>query len=147
MGLLHDVAMSTPGIAVVIGGHSHSLLSNTEPGALGPHPTIAGDRALIVQAGAYGRYLGRLDLDISAEGKVLAWGGDCRHIDLDLEPDAEVTAIVAGFAASLAEIRRKQVAILPDGLSNAACRVVQCPSARPWPEPCWPRRRVHRLPS
>ena len=126
MGLLHDLAMDMPEIAVVVGGHSHSLLSNTEPGALGPAPTVDRGGTLILQAGAYGRYLGRLDIDVSAEGRVVAWGGECRHVGLDIAPDPEVAAIVASFAAPLEAIIRKRVAMLPDGLSNAGCRVAPC---------------------
>ncbi len=127
MGVLHDRALSAPGVAVIIGGHSHTLLSNGEPGAFGPHPLPGGGGALIVQAGAYGRYLGRLDLDVSAEGTVLGYGGACRHVGLELPADPEVAAIVAGYAAPLDAFRREQVAVLPEGLGNAACRLGACP--------------------
>ncbi len=126
MGVLHDRALSQPGVAAIIGGHSHTLLSNREPGAFGPHPLPGGDGALIVQAGAYGRYLGRLDLDISASGTVLAYGGECRHIGLELPADPEVEAIVSRYAAPLEAFRREQVAVLPEGMGNAACRLAEC---------------------
>lgn len=128
LGVGRDAALDAAalGAAVVVGGHSHSVLSNTEPGALGPHPTVAPGGALVVQAGAYGRYLGRLDLDLDADGRVLAHGGECRHVGLDLPPDPAVAAVVAGYAAPLEAMRRRVVAHLPRALEVAGCRVAAC---------------------
>lgn len=127
LGLAADRQLPTPGVAVVIGGHSHSLLSNDEPGALGPHPSIGPTGAFIVQAQAYGRYLGRLDLDLAEDGRVLAYGGACRHIGLDLPEDPKVAAIVAAYAAPLDAVLNHPVATLPAALDVTACRVAQCP--------------------
>ena len=126
MGLPFDRTVTVPGILAIVGGHTHALLSNTEPGASGPHPTPSEGGAPIVQAGAYARYLGRLDLDIGADGAVVAQGGACRHIGLELEPDPEVTAIVARFAAPLEELRNRPVTTLAEPLSVASCRVAPC---------------------
>lgn len=115
-----------PGAAVFVGGHSHSLLSNAEADALGPHPTVAPGGTLVVQAGAYGRYLGRLDLDLDADGRVLAHGGECRHVGLDLPEDPAVAAVVAAYAAPLDAVRRRVVAHLPAALDVAGCRVGAC---------------------
>ncbi len=125
MGVLFDRALAASGPAVIIGGHSHTLLSDSEPGAFGPY--AQGGDALVVQAGAYGRFLGRLDLDLAADGAVLAHGGDCVHVGLDLPEDPEVAAIVARFAAPLEAFRREVVASLPEPLPLAGCRVAQCP--------------------
>lgn len=111
---------------MIVGGHSHSLLSNAEAGALGPHPTVAPGGRLVVQAGAYRRYLGRLGLDSDADGRVLACGGECRHVGLDLPQDPAVAAVVAGYAAPLQAVRRRMVAHLPAGLDAAGCRFAAC---------------------
>lgn len=126
LGVLRDRALAVPGVSVVVGGHSHTLLSNTEPGALGPHPVVLPSGTLVVQAGAYGRYLGRLDLDIAADGRVVAWAGDCRHVGLNLPEDPAVAAIVAHYAAPLDALRRQVVAVLPAELDVAGCRVGEC---------------------
>lgn len=126
LGVMEDRALAVPGVAVVIGGHTHTLLSNTEPGALGSHPVATPGGALVVQAAAYGRYLGWLDLDLAADGAVLAWGGDCRRVGLDLPEDPAVAAIVARFAAPLDGVRRRVVATLPAPLDIAGCRVGEC---------------------
>lgn len=126
MGVGFDHALAGPGPAVIIGGHSHTLLSNSEPGAFLPHPAPAPDGALVVQAGAYGRYLGRLDLDVAADGTILRYGGDCVHVGLDLPPDPEVAAIVARFAGPLDAFRKEVIATLPEDYGIAGCRVGPC---------------------
>ncbi len=126
-GLPEDrtLAASVPGVTAIIGGHTHTLLSNVEPGAAGPHPTVV-NGVPIVQAGAYGRYLGRLDLDLDEDGRVLAYGGECRHVDLSLPADPVVAAIVASYAASLAAETKRVVGSATAAYDVAGCRVGEC---------------------
>ncbi len=126
MGVLFDRALDVAGVTVVIGGHSHTLLSDTEPGAFAPDAQPNPGGALVMQAGAYGRYLGRLDLDLAADGSVLAHGGDCVHVGLDVPDDREVATIVARFAAPLDAFRHEIVATLPEALDISTCRFTQC---------------------
>jgi 5'-nucleotidase len=107
-----ELAGHVPGIDAFIGGHSHTLLSDSEPGALGPaHQLFEGPagRAVVTQAACYSRYLGRLDLNVAEDGTVLAYGGDCRHVGLDLPEERRVAAIVASYAAKLGDVRRQVV--------------------------------------
>jgi 5'-nucleotidase len=126
MGVGFDCLLADPGPAVIIGGHSHTLLSNTEPGAFSPFPTPDGVGGLVVQAAAYGRYVGRLDLDLGAGGAILAYGGDCVHVGLDLPQDPEVAGIVARFAAPLDAFRHEVIATLPEPLDLSGCRMGPC---------------------
>jgi len=41
LGVAADGGLDIPGVGVILGGHSHTLLSNVEPGALGPHPVVS----------------------------------------------------------------------------------------------------------
>jgi 5'-nucleotidase len=105
------------------------LLSDSETGAAGPaHLAIGGPagRAVVVQAAAYGRYLGRLDIDLDADGVVLAYGGDCRHVGLDLPEEPRVAAIVAHYAAQLEGVRRRVVGRAAEPVGNATCRIGEC---------------------
>ena len=131
LGIERDRALAgaVPGAPVWLGGHSHTLLSNSEPGAFLPHPVVRqgpAGQALVVQAACFGRYLGRLDLDLSADGTVLAWGGDCLHVGLDMPEDPAVGAIVAGYAAPLQAMRSRVIGALPVPLDVLACRVGEC---------------------
>ena len=68
LGLARDrqLAAAVEGIDVIVGGHSHTLMSNTVPNPEAPYPVVAksprGQNVLIVQAYAYSRYLGRIDV-------------------------------------------------------------------------------------
>ena len=122
------MAQRVPGIDVIVGGHSHTVLAN-RAGAAGPHPLMVDgpDRTVrIVQAGALGRFLGRLDLDLAEDGRILAHGGDAGEIGAATPEDAEAVAIVARFAAPLGEVRRRPVAQAAAAFDNATCRNAEC---------------------
>lgn len=122
------LAARIPGVDAIIGGHSHTILANG-PGAAGPAPVLVDgpDRPVrIVQAGALGRFLGRLDLDIGADGRIVAHGAELAEIGPDLPEDAEAKAIVARFAAPLGALRGRPVATATLALDNAACRAGEC---------------------
>lgn len=123
------LAGQVPGVDVIVGGHSHTLLSDTEDGALGPaHQAIDGPqgRAVVVQAACFGRYIGRLDLDVAEDGTVLAYGGDCRHVALDLIEQPQVAGIVASYAGQLDKVRHRVVGRLDAALDPAVCRDREC---------------------
>ena len=71
------MAEETTGVDVIVGGHDNSLLSNTIEGAKGPYPVMVGDTA-IVQAYAYGKFLGELNVTFDDEGVVTGgrWRAD-----------------------------------------------------------------------
>jgi 5'-nucleotidase len=116
------------GVDVIIGGHSHTLLAN-RPDAAGPTPAMVDgpDRPVrIVQAGAFGRFLGRLDLDLDAALRIAAHGGEVVEITPAMAEDAGAAAVVARFAAPLAELRTRPVAQSVAELDNGACRSGEC---------------------
>ena len=131
LGFAEDqrLAAAVRGIDVIAGAHSHTLLANGLAGAESPHPTLVDspDRPVrIVQAACYGRYLGRLDLDLEADGRVAAHGGQVREITPDIPADEKVAAIVAEYAAPLESWRRRPVATLSEALSLQGCREGEC---------------------
>jgi len=130
-GLAADLRLAerVRGVDVIIGGHSHTLLANGLPGAAGPHPVVVDgpDRPVrIVQAGAHGRWLGRLDLDLGPDGRVVAHGGACRPVGADAPEDAEVAALVARLAVPLEETRRRPVARTSAAFGIDDCRTGEC---------------------
>ena len=64
------VAANTTGVDVIVGGHSNTLLSNTNDRAEGAYPTMVGDTA-IVQAYAYGKFLGELNVTFDDDGRIV----------------------------------------------------------------------------
>jgi 5'-nucleotidase/UDP-sugar diphosphatase len=126
----HRLAAVVPGLAAVIGGHSHTLLSNSAGGAAGRYPIPAagagGIAVPIVQAGAFNRYLGRLDLDLDRDGRVLAATGDARELGFADPPDPALEALLARLAEPLAALRGRVVGTLAGSVSNAECRIAEC---------------------
>jgi 5'-nucleotidase/UDP-sugar diphosphatase len=130
LGLRADVALARelPGVDAIVGGHSHTLLANGLAGADGPAPTLVDGRGRpvrIVQAGANGRYLGRLDLDLAADGRVAAHAAPVRELTADLPEDPAVAEIVARYGATLGEVRDRPVGQSLAALDNA-CRSGEC---------------------
>jgi 5'-nucleotidase len=131
LGIEEDrkLAAMVPGIDIIAGGHSHTLLANGLAGAASPHPTLieGRDRTVrIVQSGCHGRWLGRLDLDLGADGRIASHAGEVREITQDLPEDTQVAAIVAEYAAPLAEWRARPVGHLPQPLTIEGCRDGEC---------------------
>jgi 5'-nucleotidase len=132
LGLAEDRAMvrATQGIDLVVGGHSHTLLSNSVSGAPFPCPvveTAADGRAVpIVQAGANGRFLGRIDLALDAAGRPAAFQGDAREITLDTPEDPGVAALLARLAAPIEATRRRVVGQVAGDFSPGPCRGAEC---------------------
>jgi 5'-nucleotidase len=123
MGLAADrrLAEEVVGLDAILGGHSHTLVA--------PPEIISGRAGVvpIVQAGAFGRYLGRLDLDLRADGRVVTFAQAMRELSAGVAEDAEVSAIVARFAAPLGELRARHVATLAEALPTAGCATGPCP--------------------
>jgi len=103
------VAEAVPGIDVIVGGHSNTLLSNSNSRASGPYPTMVGNVA-VVQAYAYGKYLGELNVNFDDEGNLTSAAGEPILIDGNVTEDAASVARIAELAAPLEEIRSKVVA-------------------------------------
>ncbi len=122
------VAEGTTGVDVIVGGHDNSLLSNTQEGAKGPYPVMVGDTA-IVQAYAYGKFLGELHVTFDDEGKITQAEGEPILLDKGVTENADELAHVSEMAKPLEEIRNKVVAEtaeMVDG-SREVCRVEECP--------------------
>jgi 2',3'-cyclic-nucleotide 2'-phosphodiesterase (5'-nucleotidase family) len=91
------LARAVPEIVLIVGGHSHRVLKNGE--RVG--------NTLIVQAGAYGEYLGHVTLALDREkGQGAAEGvqGTLTEVGDDSTPHTAVQAIVDRWSAIAAEI-------------------------------------------
>lgn len=127
-GFVKDKALAeaVPGIDAIVGGHSHTLFSNTEEGAE-KYPIMVGN-VPVVSAYAYSKYLGHLVLTFDDEGNLKDAGGDAILLDASVTPDATLAAKIAEMAKPLDEIRAKVVAETSaeiDG-SRDTCRAVEC---------------------
>ncbi len=121
------IADQTSGVDVIVGGHSNTLLSNTHEGADGPYPTMVGDTA-IVQAYAYGKFLGELTVTFDDEGEVVSASGDPLLLDAAVGEDEATVGRIAELAEPLDEIRNEVVAetASPIDGDRDACRSGEC---------------------
>jgi 5'-nucleotidase len=121
------VAEGTTGVDVIVGGHSNTYLSNVSDRAAGPYPTVVND-VQIVQAYAYGKFLGELNVVFDDDGVVTSATGEPLLIDRFVAEDAATKARIAEAAAPLEEIRQKVVAEAaePIGGDREVCRAMEC---------------------
>ncbi len=121
-----------PGVDVVVGGHSHSLLSNTDAKAEGPYPTMIdnpeGYRVPVTQAASYSKYLGAFKVVFDDNGVVKEASGDPIPLDATVTPDAGVLARVAELAKPIEELKNREVAETgaPIDGSRDTCRTQEC---------------------
>ena len=121
------VAAETTGVDVIVGGHSNTLLSNTNERAVGPYPTMVGSTA-IVQAYAYGKFLGELNVTFNDAGELTDATGEPLVMDGNVVEDSDTKARIAEAAKPLEEIRNKVVANTAAAIEGdrAICRIQEC---------------------
>lgn len=121
------VAEKVEGVDVIVGGHSNTLLSNTNDRASGPYPTMVGSTA-VVQAYAYGKYLGELNVTFNDAGEITEAVGEPVIIDGSVVEEETMLARVTELAEPLDEIRNKVVAESSAAIEGdrERCRVEEC---------------------
>ncbi len=89
------LAAAVPGIDVIVGGHSHTIVSQ---------PEIVGD-TIVVQTGEWTEHVGILSLEVTG-GKVASFDGRLVKMTPDMPapaPDSPVAVTVQKYKAALAE--------------------------------------------
>ena len=128
-GMVVDMAVAngTTGVDVIVGGHDNTLLSNTSDRAKGPYPTMVGNTA-IVQAYAYGKFLGELNVTFNDAGEIIEAVGEPITLDGTVEEDAGTKERITELAGPLDEIRNKVVAEAADAINGdrGVCRLEEC---------------------
>jgi 5'-nucleotidase len=134
IGLQADKALAAKvkGVDIIIGGHSHTLLSNAYTGAEDKYPVVVkdadGNSVYIAQAGSSLRHLGRLDVIFDKDGKVTTATGDTILLTRYITPDGEVQKIVDELRAPIAELTKQPVgdtAVFLVG-DRRVCRAAEC---------------------
>ncbi len=83
-----DLAQRVPGIDLIVGGHSHTLV---------PEPVMIGS-TLVAQAGSHLRQVGILDLTV-ARGKIISYRYRMKPLDESVETDPAVDATLRRYLA------------------------------------------------
>ncbi len=97
-----ELARQVSGIDLILGGHSHTLPD--------VYPTVIGDKepTLVVQAEAYGKYLGRLDLAFDERGVIVKQSGSLMTIK-DAPEDPTYAAMLAKYQAPIDQLQKSIV--------------------------------------
>lgn len=129
VGVGRDMALAeaVDGLDAVVGGHSHTLFSNTEEGAMA-YPTMVGD-VPVVSAYAYSKYVGHLTLVFDDAGNVTSATGDTILLDASVAEDEAIVARVAELAGPIEEMKTRVVAQASDNIEGdrTVCRAMECP--------------------
>ncbi len=127
-----EIAAAVEGIDVIVGGHSHTLLSNTDEGAADSYPVMvanpAGQDVPIVQAYAYSKYLGEIRVVFDDDGNVTSAEGEPHLLDASVTPDADVLARVQELGGPIEERMAEIVGESTDVIegSREVCRAMEC---------------------
>jgi len=138
LGMDKAVAAKVRDVDVIVGGHSHTVVSSIfKEGGNTKYPLSVNDAdgkpVYIVQAGDRDRYVGKLDLRFDKEGKVIRARGDLVRLTRYIEPDEEVQALVDELAAPINELKNTAVTdkagtvvTSTQLMSNKSCRAREC---------------------
>ena len=121
------IAAETTGVDIIVGGHSNTYLSNVSDKAKGPYPTMVNNTA-IVQAYAYGKFLGELNVVFDADGNITQAVGEPIIMSGKVVEDNDTKARIAELAVPLEKIRQNVVAsaAAPIDGNRDNCRVKEC---------------------
>lgn len=134
MGFPRDqvIAASVDGLSLIVGGHSHTLLSNTDEDAAGEYATMiaspSGRAVPIVQSYAYSRYLGDLELEFDADGAVVSATGDSHLLNASFAQAEDILERVAALGGPIETLKNTPVTELaaPIDGSRDNCRAREC---------------------
>jgi 5'-nucleotidase / UDP-sugar diphosphatase len=113
-----DLAQNVSGIDIIVGGHSHTVLSE---------PVIVGD-TIIVQAGYNGLYLGQLELAYNhGTGKITILNEKNNNpylipVDGSIPPHPEISLMVDDYTGKLNELVQQMSGGRSDGILEVIAR-------------------------
>lgn len=127
-----EIAAAVDGIDVIVGGHSHTLLSNFRDGAEASYPVVvqnpSGQDVPIVQAYAYSKYLGELRVTFDDDGNVIRAAGEPHLLDASVTADEAFAARVAELAGPIEELKARPVGETVAAIDGdrSSCRAGEC---------------------
>ena len=122
-----EIAANTTGVDVIVGGHDNAYLSNVSDRAKGPYPTVV-NGTQIVQAYAYGKYLGELSVVFDDEGEIISATGEPITIDGSVNEDSQIVARLDELEKPITDLKETLVGNVSSSLNGdrAVCRVQEC---------------------
>lgn len=150
-----EIAKKCPHVDVVIGAHSHTFLyTGDQPDyerIIGPYPTIviqgSGKEVPVVQAYAFTKYLGKLELSVSSNfnnisvtskliinaflqfnenGDLVKWGGQPILLNGSIESDPKILDLLDEYRPAVNELI--ETLSSPYGMTNVHLDGFSCPA-------------------
>ena len=121
------IAANTTGVDVIVGGHDNTYLSNVSDRAKGPYPTVV-NGTQIVQAYAYGKFLGELSVLFDEAGNVIYATGEPITIDGSVNENAQIIARLDELEEPINELKETVIGNVSSSLTGdrTVCRVQEC---------------------
>ncbi|XP_046664546.1 snake venom 5'-nucleotidase-like [Homalodisca vitripennis] len=129
------IAEHVPDLDVVVGGHTNTFLfTGHDPDiekSEGSYPTVvtqpSGRKVLVVQAYAFTKYLGRLELTFDDEGEVIHSTGNPILLDDSFRKDGAVERAVLKYGNELKHLTGRKIGFSKAYLDgNQNCRLGEC---------------------
>ena len=122
-----EIAANTTGVDVIVGGHDNAYLSNVSDRAKGPYPTVV-NGTQIVQAYAYGKYLGELSVVFNDDGEIMSASGEPITIDGSVNEDSQIVARLDELEKPITDLKETLVGNVSTSLNGdrAVCRIQEC---------------------
>ena len=122
-----EIAANTTGVDVIVGGHDNAYLSNVSDRAKGPYPTVVNDTQ-IIQAYAYGKFLGELSVVFDDKGEVVSATGEPITIDGSVNENSQIVARLDELEKPITDLKETLVGNVSSSLNGdrAVCRVQEC---------------------
>lgn len=111
------VAQNVSGIDLVISGHRH----NPDPQPVEVENTISGKTTLVLNAGAFGEHLGRVELVVHGDGSAVTWEPSSQTllpVDDRIVPRAEDAALIDPLIAAVEQTHDGDASYLEELLSR-----------------------------
>ncbi|RKP34469.1 Metallo-dependent phosphatase-like protein [Dimargaris cristalligena] len=134
-GYKQDQALAerTEGLAMIVGGHSHTYLSTdhpNDPDSKGPYPTKVlnqgGRYTYIVQAKKFGEYIGYIDMELTSDGDMAWLAGQPIHMTTAIPKDPYFSRQVSQWRESFDRIGGFSIGELEVDLPQEPCKVGEC---------------------
>ncbi|KAF7286826.1 protein 5NUC-like [Rhynchophorus ferrugineus] len=130
------IAKEVAEVDIVVGGHTNTFLWNGEqPDAEaieGPYPKImtqaSGKKVPVVQAYAYTKYLGVLNVTFDTTGKLVELSGQPLFLDSSVNQQPDVLELLEVYRPAIDELNNEKVGVSKvtlDG-SSSVCRQQEC---------------------
>ncbi|XP_035789052.1 apyrase-like [Anopheles albimanus] len=125
-------------VDVIVGGHSHSFLFspasdqpyNEQDTIQGDYPVVIendnGRKILIVQAYAYGKYIGRLTTYFDADGEIVYWEGYPVYMRHDVYQHGSTFRLVKKLRKQVQSYASTKIAETRIDLEQETCRTREC---------------------